>query len=97
IIGIYRPFTKKYLQYQVDIIESPGKYKDIFGDNNLSIYSTGAGASKGFSALITNAIPNFHFMDSGQGFYKNDNSSKDGFFVKDSSNLIENKLELSQD
>ena len=97
IIGIYRPFTKKYLQYQVDIIESPGKYKDIFGDNNLSIYSTGAGASKGFSALITNEIPNFHFMDSGQGFYKNDNSSKDGLFIKDSSNLIENKLELSQD
>lgn len=97
IIGIYRPFTKKYLQYQVDIIESPGKYKDIFGDNNLSIYSTGAGASKGFSALITNEIPNFHFMDSGQGFYKNDNSSKDGLFIKDSSNLIENKLKLSQE
>ena len=35
---------------------------------NLVISVTGIGASKGFSALITNAIPNLHLHDTGQCF-----------------------------
>jgi len=36
--------------------------------DNLVISVTGIGASKGFSALITNAIPNLHLHDTGQCF-----------------------------
>jgi predicted helicase len=36
--------------------------------DNLVISVTGIGASKGFSALITNTIPNLHLHDTGQCF-----------------------------
>lgn len=68
IMGHYRPFTKKYLQYQTDIIERPSRYKSIFGEDNQVIYVTGNGID--FSTLVTDKIPNLHFMNTGQGFYK---------------------------
>ena len=98
IVGQYRPFTKKYLQYQTDIIERPSRFKDVFGENNQLIYTTGAGASRGFSCFISKNIPNLHFLDSGQGFYRYNNAS-DGLF-DNKSNISENltrQLELSED
>lgn len=48
-----------------------GKFPKIFPDEsfkNLVISVSGIGASKDFSALIADSIPNLHFHDSGQCF-----------------------------
>lgn len=99
IISQYRPFTKKYLQFQSDIIERPSRFKDIFGERNQIIYTTGAGAQREFSVLILNSIPNLHYMNSGQGFYRFDNSPSENLF-NDKSNIsteYSQKLGLSED
>lgn len=74
-LSMYRPFVKKYLYYQEDIIERPGKFKNDFGENNLAIYVTGIGTTKPFSALVIDSPPNFHLMDTGSGFILKDNNN----------------------
>lgn len=78
-VGLYRPFTKKYLYYDNKLVERPGLYYKQFGDNNEVIFTTGRGASNNFSALATDLIPNMHLEDTGQGFmrYNNEPSSDD--------------------
>ncbi|SES17690.1 type ISP restriction/modification enzyme [Psychrobacillus sp. OK032] len=68
--SLYRPFTKKWLFYDTAVIERPGRFKDIMPENNKIIYVTGSGASRGFSAIVTDLIPNLHLQDSGQAFLK---------------------------
>ncbi|WP_232806163.1 type ISP restriction/modification enzyme [Staphylococcus caledonicus] len=63
--SLYRPFTKKNLFYQKEIIERPGKFKDSFAINNMAICVTGAGAKKGFSAIVTDLIPNLNMLEAG--------------------------------
>ncbi|KPH74225.1 MULTISPECIES: DEAD/DEAH box helicase [Bacillaceae] len=99
IKSMYRPYTKKYLYYQTDIIERPSRYKDVFGSGNKVIYVTGAGASRDFSCMIVDKIPNLDLMEKGQGFYRYDNSQK-GTLIIDTSNIHESfisKLKLSED
>ena len=74
-------------------------FKDVFGENNQLIYTTGAGASRGFSCFISKNIPNLHFLDSGQGFYRYNNASSDGLFDNNSniSESLAQQLELSED
>ncbi|MER3119181.1 DEAD/DEAH box helicase [Bacillus subtilis] len=99
IRSMYRPFTKKYLYYQTDVIERPSKYKDVFGAENKVIYVTGAGASRDFSCLIVDRIPNLDLLEKGQGFYRYDNSLPDNLLL-DTSNLSDSfkmKLNLSDD
>lgn len=62
------------------LLNVQGRFKDVFGENNQLIYTTGAGASRGFSCFISKNIPNLHFLDSGQGFYRYNNASSDGLF-----------------
>lgn len=57
ITSLYRPFTKKYLYYQRDIVDMPGRYMDIFGDENKLIYITKGASVGNFSALVTNLVP----------------------------------------
>ncbi|MFZ4868805.1 DEAD/DEAH box helicase [Enterococcus entomosocium] len=95
IVGHYRPFTKKYLQYQADIIERPSRYKSIFGEDNQIIYVTGNGID--FSRLVTDKIPNLHFMNTGQGFYKKNNASNENLFDDDFNIQVDNKFDLSQE
>lgn len=97
IESIYRPFTKKYLFYQMELIERPGRYKDIFGMENYVIYITGSGASRDFSCLIIDKIPNLDLMEKGQGFYRFDNSND---VLEDTSNIndtFKKKINLSDD
>ena len=67
----YRPFFKQWLYFDSMLNERTGKLPDIFGTGNCDnkvIYISGVSASKGFSVLISNAIPNLHLLDSGQCF-----------------------------
>ena len=84
---MYRPFTRKWLYYSDKLVERPGRWKDIYGSVK-AIYVTGPGASREFSALMVDAIPNLHFMDSGQGFYLG-NLGKDGDLVQDETQNID--------
>ena len=70
-IGIYRPYSKQWLYFESNFVERIGQ-NPRFSPNqdleNLVISVTGIGASKGFSALITDVIPNLHSHDTGQCF-----------------------------
>lgn len=95
IVGQYRPFTKKHLHYQKEVIERPGRYKDFWGSENQLIYVTSLGT--GFPALISDGIPNVHFMNTGQGFYKVVNNTNDNLFGISESNVKDNILNITQE
>ncbi|MDU0075875.1 MULTISPECIES: type ISP restriction/modification enzyme [Bacillus] len=67
-LSMYRPFVKKWLYYDKDMNENPGKYKDLNMDGELILYLTGVGAKRDFSAFVTNVVPNLDLMEKGQGF-----------------------------
>lgn len=97
-LSMYRPFNKKYLYYQNEIIERPGRFKKVFGDENLVICVTGKGASREFSALISDCIPNLDMMEKGQGFYFKNNANKELALFTDNINVtdeITSMLQLS--
>ena len=98
---LYRPFTKKYLMYDRSIVEMPGQYYKKWGKNNLVIVTTGRGASRDFSVLVSNLIPDIQLLMNGQGFMRYDNSdSSDSLFQADHNNMNQafaDKLGLSLD
>lgn len=99
IQSMYRPYVSKWLYYDKNVVEMPGRYHSIFGSKNKVIYITGSGASRDFSCLVVDKIPNLHLMDTGQGFYRDDNGLTDNLLV-DTSNLndsFKGKINLSDD
>jgi len=88
----YRPFTKQTLYYDRPFIESPGLSSILFPNDNLSnlvISITGSGASKPFSILISDSIPNLDAIEKAQCFplyyYEENSSSQKGLFDEGSS------------
>lgn len=69
--SLYRPFTKQWLyfnrRFNEMVYQMPRIFPDALAENRVIVVS-GTGARSGFSALITNAVPNFHTMDTGQCF-----------------------------
>jgi len=92
----YRPFTKQNLYFYKSFIESPGLSRVLFPNPNLSnlvISITGAGASKPFSLVISNSIPNLDAIEKSQCFplyyYEENNNAQKGLFDSgDSSDYI---------
>jgi predicted helicase len=70
VLANYRPFQKMWVYKQRQMIWSPYRTPSIFPEDkaNLIINMTGPGASVDFSALISDKVPNFHSMDTGQGY-----------------------------
>lgn len=68
ILTMYRPFTKKWMYYDVNLIERPRNYLSSWGKNNIELFTTGRGISRNFSLLVTSNIPNAELMYAGQGF-----------------------------
>lgn len=100
-LALYRPFTKKWLYYQKDIIERPRLLYTQFGNTNTVIFTTGRGAKKDFSAIATDIIPDLNGMEAGQGFMRYNNEvHEDALFQSGRDNVSEafaNKLGLSTD
>ncbi|MFJ7684338.1 DEAD/DEAH box helicase [Peribacillus butanolivorans] len=72
IKSLYRPFTKKYLNYDKNIIESArGYWKGYFDEPNIGIMVSGIGSRKGFSVLALDSIPSMDIMEKGQVFLLN--------------------------
>lgn len=100
IESLYRPFTKKSLYYDNDVIERPGQWYKKFGEENLVIMTTGKGISRDFSALVTNVMPNLHAMDTGQHFMRYDNEVDETSLFQSNDNMNQafaDKLGLSLD
>ncbi|AFW96512.1 type II restriction enzyme and methyltransferase subtype G [Anabaena sp. 90] len=69
--SMYRPFCNQAYYYNKDLNNRLYQIPKIFPNQNLenlAIYVTGIGASKDFSALIIDVIPNLHLHDTGQCF-----------------------------
>lgn len=101
-LELYRPFTKKWIMYDRNVVERPGIYYDKFGLENSLIYTTGKGASRTFSAIATNLLPNLHLEDTGQGFmrYNNEGNDESNLFEPSHDNVnkeFADKIGLSLD
>jgi endonuclease and methylase llaGI len=97
---LYRPFTKKYIYFQPELVEYPGQYYKKFGNENLAIITTGKGVTRDFSALVTNLIADYHTMDTGQHFMRYDNEYNEYQMFYDKNNISETfakQLDLSCD
>ncbi len=71
IKSIYRPFTKEMLYFDKNFNEMQYQMPKIFPDGageNLTIVTTGKGASQGFSALMVNMVSDIQMIQNGQCF-----------------------------
>lgn len=80
--AIYRPFCKTYFYFDTFFIHRPYQIPRLFptsSHRNLVICVSGLGASKDFSALITDCIPDVQLQFNGQCFplYWYDDSTAD--------------------
>ena len=71
ITGYYRPFCKQHLYFDKPFIERPGLAAKLFpapDTKNLVICVSGIGASKDFSVLMTDCVPDLQLQFNGQCF-----------------------------
>jgi predicted helicase len=71
ISAVYRPFTKSHLYFDKQLNEYPSQNKRLFPSpesRNLVISTTGVGANKEFSALVTDRPLEFATLANGQCF-----------------------------
>ncbi|EUJ10546.1 putative helicase [Methylophilaceae bacterium 11] len=71
IKGIYKPFAKQLMYYDSMMNENRYMVPSIFptgGEQNLIICIPGVGARSGFGAIITDLVPNLHYVDTSQCF-----------------------------
>ncbi len=69
--SMYRPFTRQWLYFNRRFNERVYQMPHLFPTSehkNFIISATGTGASKAFSALVSDCIPNYHMHDTGQCF-----------------------------
>jgi predicted helicase len=69
--SMYRPYCKQWLYFSRQLNETIYQIPKLFPTpihENVVIASVGIGASRKFSALITNIIPDYHLQDTGQCF-----------------------------
>ena len=72
-VGLYRPFTKQNLYFDRAFVNDVALIPKIFPQKeaaNQAISITGRGATKEFSALITDEIPDLEMISKGQCFPK---------------------------
>ena len=88
VTTMYRPYFKQNLYFDRQMNERVYQIPKLFPTSqveNLVISMVGLGASVGFSALITNSIPNLHLSDTGQCFplYLYEESTAEGSLFED--------------
>lgn len=69
--SMYRPFSKQWLYFNRNFNEMVLLQQRLFPSSkhrNVVISATGIGASKSFSAIVTDCVPNLHLHDTGQCF-----------------------------
>lgn len=103
-VTMYRPFTKKWVYYDKQIIEMPGRFEQFMGKLNEVIIIPGIGNKKEFSCLISNKIASdstLGFASKTQCFFKYDNSNNQGALFdlgnENISEIAQNQFKLSND
>ena len=99
---IYRPYTKKNLYYDKELVHRPSQYYTKWGNKNVAIITTGRGSNRPFSAVAVKYISDYNSMAAGsQGFMRYDNSDiSDSLFQDGRDNINQafaDKLGLSLD
>ena len=100
VLEMYRPYVKKWIYYNKDVVESPGQFYEKWRDNNFIIETTGRSSNKKFSSLISNCMPCLDLMEKCQGFMRYDNSDKRGELIPNHDNVnkaFAEKIDLSLD
>ena len=100
VLEMYRPYVKKWIYYNKDVVESPGQFYEKWRDNNFIIETTGRSSNKKFSSLISNCMPCLDLMEKCQGFMRYDNSDKRGELIPNHDNVnkaFAEKIGLSLD
>lgn len=95
--GIYRPFCRQSLYFSQSLNEVVYRQPRIFpepGSENLSIAVTGVGASRAFSALMVDALPNLDMLEKAQTFprYVYDVDSDGSLFSERTHNITDATL-----
>ena len=70
-VAVYRPFFKQHVYFNDFLNETRGQMQKLFPDINTKnklICVTGRGATKDFSAFITDSIPDYELISKGQCF-----------------------------
>ncbi len=69
-LSLYRPFNKQWLYWDKDLIHRQREFSKIFPDKAAQnvVINTGVGNGKDFSALVSDAIPNNHFIGDTQAY-----------------------------
>ena len=97
ILFMHRPFTKKWMFYNRDIIEMPSRYRHIANNMGNVLYIQGQGSNKDFSALVTNLVPNFQLIANGKGFPMYIGEDSNGLPINNISNYIKNSLNFNNE
>lgn len=89
IKAMYRPFCREYLYYDNNLVERPGRFKEIFQEDNLTICIQGVGGTKDFSCLIVDNVSDLQIIQNGQilprYWYTENNLSLDNQYIKNDS------------
>lgn len=73
---MYRPFTKKWLMYDRNIVEVPGHFYNEWGNRNKVLTTSGRSSSKEFSVFVSNIIPDVQLIMNCQNFMELNNSNQ---------------------
>src|SRR5699024_511138 len=87
---LYRPFTRKWVFYDENVVDRPGRTKKIFSNSNIAIVTTGISAKKGFSAIITSIVPDTNLMQAGGQVYPLYDRESDMGLIESKYNINEN-------
>lgn len=93
---LYRPFTKKWIWYDKQIIQRTRNFDKIFAGPNEVLYTTGMGSNY-FSTIYTTMMIDKGAMSSGQAFYVNKHSDSSLFQINNINNAVIEKLGLNSD
>ncbi|NHB25702.1 restriction endonuclease [Helicobacter pylori] len=69
-LALYRPFNKQWLYFDKNLNEEQCQLPKIFPDKDAQnvVINTGVGNGKNFSALVSDAIPDRHFIGNAQAY-----------------------------
>ncbi|MGO4942878.1 DEAD/DEAH box helicase [Ruoffia tabacinasalis] len=95
-VGMIRPFIKKHLYFNDDLVEMTRNFQDKIDSESVTIYITRNTKQK-FSCLALKGIPNVHTLSTGQGFsYRSFDLGNDLFDDININSAFSNKLNLSR-
>ncbi len=69
-LALYRPFNKQWLYFDKNLNEAQSQLPKIFPDKDAQnvVINTGVGNGKNFSALVSDAIPDIHFIGNANAY-----------------------------